>query len=122
MTDKTSWFAESAEHHPADLHRQDWADRFRGAMIGGGIGDAMGAGIRHWSSAEIRQCFGPGGVEDYLPIFGRRGAVTDLTQLSVFTLEALLRAKAVNPDPTGWLPTQVVGTNHLRWLFTQGVP
>jgi ADP-ribosylglycohydrolase len=103
-----------------DPQRQlSWADRFRGALLGGAVGDALGAGVRHTSTAEIQQWFGPRGVADYLPVYGRRGAVTDLTQLTVFTLEGLLRAKA--EGCTG-LPTEFVFANHLRWLHTQGVP
>ncbi|MFC7341695.1 ADP-ribosylglycohydrolase family protein, partial [Saccharopolyspora griseoalba] len=96
-----------------------WADRFRGAMLGGAVGDAVGAGVRNTSTAEIQQWFGPRGVADYLPVYGRRGAATDLSQLTVFTLEGLLRAKAAG---AGGLPTEFVFTNHLRWLHTQGVP
>ncbi|MEV0085627.1 ADP-ribosylglycohydrolase family protein [Saccharopolyspora sp. NPDC050642] len=99
-----------------------WAERFRGAMLGGAVGDALGAGVRNTSTAELQQWFGPQGVVDYLPVFGRRGAVSDLTQLTVFTMEALLRAKAANPGGNGWLPTEFVFTNYLRWLHTQGVP
>ncbi|MEU6266931.1 ADP-ribosylglycohydrolase family protein [Saccharopolyspora shandongensis] len=99
-----------------------WAERFRGAMLGGAVGDALGAGVRNTSTAEIQQWFGPRGVVEYLPVFGRRGAVSDLTQLTVFTMEALLRAKAANPGGNGWLPTEFVFTNYLRWLHTQGVP
>ncbi|MDA3647248.1 ADP-ribosylglycohydrolase family protein [Saccharopolyspora indica] len=99
-----------------------WADRFRGAMLGGAVGDALGAGVRGSKLSEIEQWFGPQGVVDYLPVFGRRGASTELTQLTVFTLEALLRAKAANPSSSGWLPTEFVLTNYLRWLHTQGVP
>ncbi|MGW1679108.1 ADP-ribosylglycohydrolase family protein [Saccharopolyspora sp. NPDC002376] len=98
-----------------------WAERFRGAMLGGAVGDALGAGVRNRSTSEIQQWFGPQGVVDYLPVYGRRGAVTDLTQLSVFTLEALLRAKAARSG-SGWLPTEFIFTNYLRWLYTQGVP
>ncbi|WP_233576577.1 ADP-ribosylglycohydrolase family protein [Saccharopolyspora rhizosphaerae] len=103
-----------------DPQRQlSWADRFRGALLGGAVGDALGAGVRHTSTAELQQWFGPRGVVDYLPAYGRRGAVTDLTQLTVFTLEGLLRAKAEGCTGT---PTEFVFANHLRWLHTQGVP
>jgi ADP-ribosylglycohydrolase len=91
-------------------------------MLGGAVGDALGSGVRNHTTGDIQQWFGQQGVRDYLAPFGRRGAGTDLTQLTVFTLEGLLRGKAANPDPAGWLPTQIVGTNHLRWLYTQGVP
>ncbi|MBF6507914.1 ADP-ribosylglycohydrolase family protein [Nocardia farcinica] len=99
-----------------------WAERFRGAMLGGAVGDALGAGVRHASAAEIHQWFGPQGVVDYLHGYGRRGAVTDLSQLTAFTLEAMLRAKAANPVSNGWLPKELVLANYLRWLHTQGVP
>ncbi|MER7014917.1 ADP-ribosylglycohydrolase family protein [Saccharopolyspora sp. NPDC000359] len=99
-----------------------WAERFRGAMLGGAVGDALGAGVRHASAAEIHQWFGPQGVVDYLDGYGRRGAVTDLSQLTAFTLEAMLRAKAANPVSGGWLPKELVLANYLRWLHTQGVP
>ncbi|GAA0524556.1 hypothetical protein GCM10011581_15670 [Saccharopolyspora subtropica] len=95
-----------------------WADRFRGAMLGGAVGDALGAGVRTATTAEIQQWFGPRGVVDYLPVFGRRGAVTDVTQLTVFTLEALLRARATGASSA----VPAIEANHLAWLHTQGVP
>ena len=103
-------------------HVPTWSDRFRGAMLGGAVGDALGAGVRRWSTTAIQHWFGTGGVVDYLSPFGRRGAGTDLTQLSMFTLDALLQAKATDHGGTRWLPTEVVRANHLRWLYTQGVP
>ena len=129
MTDKPSWFAKPHDEAPSapgpaprTVDEHSWEDRFRGAVLGGAVGDVLGAPVRNRATADIQQWFAARGVVDYLPVFGRRGAGTDLTQLSAFTLEALLRAKALNPDSAGWLPTQVVGTNHLRWLHTQGVP
>jgi ADP-ribosylglycohydrolase len=131
MTDDASWFAEVDNAHrtpsfppsgPDGGANPTWAERFRGALLGGAVGDALGAGVRHRTTMEIQRRFGPQGVLDYLPIFGRRGACTELTQLTVFTLEALLRAKAVNGDSADWLPTPIVRTNLLRWLYTQGVP
>ncbi|WP_249124291.1 ADP-ribosylglycohydrolase family protein [Saccharopolyspora erythraea] len=102
--------------------RLTWADRFRGAMLGGAVGDALGAGVRDMSTGEIQGWFGPQGVTEFIPVFGRRGAVSDVTQLSVFTLDALLRAKAADPAGSAQPPTPHVLANYLRWLFTQGVP
>jgi ADP-ribosylglycohydrolase len=131
MTDDAPWFAEVDNAHRTPSippSGQDsgahltWAERFRGALLGGAVGDALGAGIRHRTTMEIQRRFGPQGVLDYLPIFGSRGACTELTQLTVFTLEALLREKAVNGDSADALPTPTVRANLLRWLYTQGVP
>ena len=96
--------------------------RRRGALLGGAVGDALGAGVRTRTAWDIQHWFGRGGVADYLPVFGRRGGATELTQLTAFTLDGLLRAKAANPDGTTLLPTGHVLCNYQRWLRTQGVP
>jgi len=67
-------------------------DRIRGTLLGGAVGDALGAGIEFLGLAEIRQRFGPTGLKDYVPAYGRRGAITDDTQMSLFTAEGLIRA------------------------------
>ncbi|RCW46781.1 ADP-ribosylglycohydrolase [Halopolyspora algeriensis] len=123
MTENASWFADSHGHTRSDVSPGlMWSERFRGAMLGGAVGDALGAGVRHRSTPEIEHWFGAQGVTDYLPLFGRRGAATEVTQLTVFTLEALLRAKAEHGETDDRLPTLTVRANHLRWLYTQGVP
>ena len=42
-------------------------------------------------AAEIRRTFGPRGIQDYAKAYGRRGAITDATQMTLFTAEGLLR-------------------------------
>ena len=67
-------------------------DRFRGALIGGAIGDAMGRaneGVRP-SEARKRQ------IQDYQPWHGWRsgpkGTITDDTQMTMWLAEAILGA------------------------------
>jgi ADP-ribosylglycohydrolase len=67
--------------------------RFRGCLLGGAVGDALGAGIEFLSLDEIRDEFGPAGVTGYVPAYGRRGALTDDTQMTLFTAEGLIRAQ-----------------------------
>ncbi|ASU80174.1 hypothetical protein CDG81_20015 [Actinopolyspora erythraea] len=117
MTDRQSRPAQSAGHIGAS-RQPSWSDRLRGALLGGAVGDALGAGVRGWSSSAIRQWLGPRGVVDNLPVFGHRGGVTDLTQLTVFTMDALLRARATGEQD----PLPVIRANHMAWLYTQGVP
>ncbi len=72
MTDNLSWFAEpAATRSAADpaSREQSWESRFRGAVLGGAVGDALGAGVRHRSASEIQHRFGPQGVLDYIPVF-----------------------------------------------------
>ncbi|MHB8512658.1 MAG: ADP-ribosylglycohydrolase family protein [Actinomycetota bacterium] len=97
----------------------DRASRRRGCLLGGAIGDALGAPIEFSPLNEIRR-IGPNGVTDFLPMYGRVGSITDDTQMSVFTCEGLIRAQV------RWLlrgichPPGIVWNAYQRWLITQG--
>src|SRR3954469_11894903 len=69
------------------------SDRIRGCLLGGAVGDALGAGIEFAWIEDIIRRFGPGGSTDYVEAYGRRGAITDDTQMTLFTAEGLLRAR-----------------------------
>jgi ADP-ribosyl-[dinitrogen reductase] hydrolase len=93
--------------------------RFRGCLLGGAVGDALGAGVEFLSLEEIRERFGPAGVTGYVPAYGRRGAITDDTQMTLFTADGLIRAQqrvlaggAPDLDLELWRAYQ-------RWLSTQ---
>ena len=88
--------------------------------MGGAIGDALGAGIEFLTLDEIREQFGPDGVTDLVPAFGRIGAITDDTQMTLFTAEGLIRAQSrwAAKGICHW-PT-VVYHAYVRWLNTQG--
>jgi ADP-ribosylglycohydrolase len=97
------------------------ASRVFGCLLGGAVGDALGAPVEFLSAAEIAARFGPGGLTGYEPAYGRRGAITDDTQLTLFTAEGLLRAR----NRTGEASSGAVGAIHeayLRWLHAQGEP
>ncbi len=88
-------------------------------MIGGAVGDALGAPVEFMSLAEIRAQLGAGGVHGYQQAFGRYGAITDDTQMAMFTAEGLLRAYASSATAgTADVPA-IVGHAYLRWLHTQ---
>jgi ADP-ribosylglycohydrolase len=85
------------------------------------MGDALGAPVEFDSLAEIRRRFGPEGIRDFAPAYGRLGAVTDDTQMTLFTAEGLILAAtrgARAPSRLGLLRT--VHRAYLRWLRTQG--
>jgi len=98
--------------------QQDFRSRVRGCLLGGAIGDALGAGVEFDSLSAIRQAHGKDGVTDYVPAYGRRGAVTDGTQMTLFTAEGLIRAQ-VRRDAGAWHPPTDVHRAHLRWAATQ---
>lgn len=98
--------------------QQDFRSRVRGCLLGGAIGDALGAGIEFQSLAAIREHYGSDGVTDYVPAYGRRGAVTDDTQMSLFTVDGLIRAH-VRRDTGAWHPPTDLHAAYRRWATTQ---
>ena len=75
--------------------RSAFARRVRGCLLGGALGDALGAAIEFDSLEEIRARYGPQGLERLAPAYGRVGAITDDTQMTLFTAEGLIRANVV---------------------------
>ncbi|MER5973519.1 ADP-ribosylglycohydrolase family protein [Streptomyces sp. NPDC002055] len=98
--------------------QQDFRSRVRGCLLGGAIGDALGAPVAFESLEGIRKEHGPNGITDYVPAHGRRGAVTDDTQMTLFTLDGLIRAQ-VRRDTGAWHPPTDVFRAHRRWSVTQ---
>lgn len=95
--------------------------RFLGCLLGGAVGDALGAPVEFMRLEEIRERFGRQGIRDYTRAYGRLGAITDDTQMTLFTADGMLR---------GWVRGQlrgitsyqgVVAHAYLRWLTTQGI-
>lgn len=93
---------------------------FQGCLLGGAIGDALGAAIEFDSIQTIRQRFGEQGLTDYAPAYGRIGAITDDTQMTLFTAEGLLRAATRGNHKGICHPPTIIYHAYLRWLETQG--
>ena|SRR5664279_1092079 len=72
------------------------SERVVGCLLGGAVGDALGAPIEFMTLPEIRKKFGPEGLKDYSPAYGRLGAITDDTQMTLFT------AEGSSGQPAGW--------------------
>ena len=95
-------------------------ERFFGCLLGGAVGDALGAPVEFLSMAEIRRQFGKEGLRDYAPAYGRLGAITDDTQMTLFTAEGLIRAwvRGLTKGISSY--EGVTGHAYVRWLRTQG--
>jgi ADP-ribosylglycohydrolase len=96
-------------------------NRFRGCLLGGAVGDALGAPVEFMSRQEIRKRFGVVGIRDFVPGYGVLGAITDDTQMTLFTAEGMLRANVrerVKGIPANYVT--VLSRAYLRWLVTQG--
>ena len=94
-------------------------DSFRGCLLGGAIGDALGAPVEFLSGPEIRGRYGEQGIATFDVAYGRRGAITDDTQMTMFTAEGLLQAVSRHRRGIDEAPERVVHRAYLRWLRTQ---
>ena len=93
-------------------------ERIHGSLLLGAIGDALGAGVEFMSLSEIEELFGPEGTTDFTPFYGHDAAITDDTQMTLFTAEGLIRAAADGTDPI----KEGVWSAYQRWYHTQGGP
>ena len=62
-------------------------DRFRGCLVGGAAGDALGYAVEFKKEEEIFGTYGPAGITRYA---NGRGLISDDTQLTMFTAAGLL--------------------------------
>lgn len=90
------------------------ADRVLGCLLGGAVGDGFGYAVEFNSLASIQARYGAEGLT--APVYvDDRLLVSDDTQMTLFTLEGLLRGQAA--DPVG-----EIRLAYLDWLATQGMP
>ncbi|RYZ07802.1 MAG: ADP-ribosylglycohydrolase family protein [Myxococcales bacterium] len=94
--------------------------RVRGCLLGGAVGDALGAPVEFMSTAELRAAFGADGIQEFAPAYGRRGALTDDTQMTLFTAEGIIRAQLRLEGKGICHVPSVIHHALLRWLYTQG--
>ncbi|MFE8991742.1 ADP-ribosylglycohydrolase family protein [Streptomyces collinus] len=98
--------------------QQDFRSRVRGTLLGVAVGDALGTPVDRLTIDGIREAHGAEGLVDLAPAFGRRGAVTHLTQLTLFSVDGLIRAQ-VRRDTGAWHPPTDLHRAYLRWAATQ---
>lgn len=100
------------------MNSPDRASRVLGCLLGGAFGDALGAPIEFWGSERIGQeCARGAFTEQFLPThYGSDlGLITDDTQMTLFTLEALLRWRA----DSALDPVRELHVSYLQWWDTQ---
>jgi len=98
-------------------------DRFRGCLIGGAAGDALGYPVEFLSLGSILRNFGESGITSFSLFPGyERALVSDDTQMTLFTANGLLccAAKAEAKKPA--VERDCIREAYLDWLFTQKHP
>lgn len=93
---------------------------YRGCLIGGAIGDALGWPVKFMSLEDIKSKYGNRGISSL--VIGRRGRaeITDDTQMTLFTAEGLLRGETRGYNKGVSETGKCVYNAYLRWLYTQG--
>ena len=100
-------------------------NHFSGCLLGGALGDALGAPVETLTYKEITREYGHDGIEELQCNTRGVAEITNDTQLTLFTAEGLLRAKCrrnkkgITKDLRE--TTNVVFRAYLRWLYTQGL-
>ncbi|MFF8270559.1 ADP-ribosylglycohydrolase family protein [Streptomyces sp. NPDC016562] len=92
------------------VEQQDFRSRVRGTLLGAALGDALGAA--HGPAGPPGPAAGPA------PAPARRGTVTAATQLTLFTVDGLIRAH-VRRDTGAWHPPTDLHRAYRRWAATQ---
>ena len=94
----------------------DKLERFKGCMLGGATGDALGYVIEFDSLNAIRRKYGPHGLRTILKSKkdGNKAVISDDTQLTLFTADGLLWAAEDGVDSV-----DRVFRSYMRWYYTQ---
>jgi ADP-ribosylglycohydrolase len=84
------------------------------------VGDALGAPVEFLHLDEILRAYGEQGIRDFAPAYGKLGAITDDTQMTLFTAEAVLSAHVASvlqsEQPDFF---RAAAGSYARWLMTQ---
>ena len=90
-------------------------DRITGCLVGGALGDALGAPLENMSRSQATSTFDKRGWADG-PL-----KVTSNTQLTLFTAEGMIRASQRFKDRGLCSIRDVLELAYHRWLHTQGI-
>jgi ADP-ribosylglycohydrolase len=97
-------------------------DHFRGCLLGGAIGDALGWPVEFFRLNEIKRKYGEAGITELIEGKNGKAEISDDTQMTLFTAEGILRAETRGNERVICHPPSVVYNAYLRWLSTQGYP
>jgi len=91
-----------------------------GCLIGGAIGDALGAPVEFMNKHMIRNRYGEGGIRS-LKLENGKARFTDDTQMTLFTAEGLLRMHTYRRMKQAEPSWEILLRAYHRWMRTQGI-
>lgn len=100
----------------------DKRDKFRGCLIGGAVGDALGYAVEFSSESQIFAQYGKGGITEYKLCDGK-AIVSDDTQMTMFTATAMLdgitrgKLRGITGNFEDYIAIEYGG-----WYLTQTMP
>ena len=101
--------------HPTMLERSE------GCLLGGAIGDAFGALIETLNINDIKAKYGKMGLQ-YIPKKNHIYEITDDTQMSLFTIEGLLKSYLKNKNLDTEPDYSCIYDSYQNWYKTQTIP
>ncbi len=102
-----------------NIPKKHTVNNYKGCLLGGAIGDALGWPIEFRSLHEIKRRYGEEGITD-LELSGESAEITDDTQMTIFTADGLLKSTLANGGNTDKLPDMnIVYDSYQDWLNTQ---
>ena len=105
---------------PGGVRDMDNQSRFRGCLLAGAVGDALGAPVEYMSLSRICTTFGSTGIRDYVKFAGRKGAISEETQMALFSAEGLIRGSLHKTSEANSSYSYHAAIAYQRWLLTQG--
>ena len=93
-------------------------DKYRGCLIGGAAGDALGYAVEFDIENEIFQNYGEGGITRY-ELFDGVAQISDDTQMTLFTVNGLLLARDMGNEEDADTYVDCVARAYQDWLKTQ---
>ncbi len=94
-------------------------DKYKGCLVGGAAGDALGYAVEFIEASQIFRLYGENGITEYVLTDGV-AQISDDTQMSLFTAEALCRAERENTERGVSLPyIDAIKHNYKAWYITQ---
>ena len=93
-------------------------ENYTASLIGGAVGDALGAPVEFDSLNRIQHKYGSDGITD-LQLFNGKADITDDTQMTIFTADGLIKSALNGFDENALPDMKEVFDSYRDWLDTQ---